>query len=195
MPRAAQQHSRVRSWGKSVNVRYRGLDLARRGLLVALWCLRRGWRPVETQKTILGNVFTVHVEPEFRTEAVEIVRQRLRTQLSQCWIVANFLSDTRSRDTAGPPNTNTPPRNHTAGCRNSTPMTSTLRGTAENTGSGDGATHPRAQSWRDRRQVVGVALYCPRCTTRPVRPHAHCEGPPHGITVDQENRQAPLVRG
>ena len=204
MPRAAQWGSRVRSTGTVLGNRLLVLDVARHGSLVVL---RRWSAQTETPETDRRNVYKDHFEPECLYGAMEVVGQRHAAQFAQHRMVGTVASGTLGRDIAGRKDFHVHSGENVAAC--TTAMTSnTVAAPPKSATQRSWFTRPAAPSHapdQSHRMASPVrrsfARTCPgrsllfavrKC---PICPHVHCEGPPHGIPADQENRQAPLVRG
>lgn len=209
MPRAAQWGSRVRSTGTVLGVRLLVLDVARHG---SLGVLRRWSSQAETPKTVRRHVYYDHFKPDCLYRAIEVVGQRHAAQFAQRRIVGTVVSGTRGRDIAGHTGFHAHTGENVAAC--TTAMASnTVAAPPKSATQRSWFTRPAAPhthrtsrtGWRHQSvgalQVTWSQRTCPGTSLlfairkSPIRPHVHCEGPPHGIPADQENRQAPLVRG
>jgi hypothetical protein len=209
MPRAAQRGSRVRSTGTVLGVRLLVLDVARHGSLAVL---RRWSTQAETPETGHRHVYRDHFEPNCPYRAIEEVGQRHAGQFAQRRIVETVASAPRGRDIAGRTGFHVHADENIAACTTAT-ASNTVAAPPKSaiqrswfTRQRRPHTHQTSRTgWRHQSvgalQVTWSQRTCPgrsllfavrKC---PLSPHVHCEGPPHGIPADQENRQAPLVRG
>jgi len=180
-------------------------------LLVELSSKRRPWSQAVAPKTVHRHVSAKHSDTKPPYKATEKIGHRHPCQVAQRTKVAPITNDTRGRDTAAHTGFHAQTfetivaalresgdqrgRSHTGAC-NSCEGSGTERRTRARRITRVRRRHLAVRVCRRRGQseVVQVALYCRR-TKCPLCPHVPCEGPPHGIPADQENRQAPLVRG